>query len=184
MKLFARPGKENTAETLKIAVEGAKARGISKIVIASNSGQSVQELLKLDVAGMKIVCVSHVCGFKNPGEQEMSDEVRAELEKSGVKVVTMTHALSGGERAISNKFHGLGPMEVAAYTLRMFGQGTKVCVEIALMAADAGAIGYREPVMAIGGTGTGEDTAIVLRAGHTASWLDTKVDEILCKPQP
>jgi hypothetical protein len=64
----------------------------------------------------------------------------------------------------------------------MFGQGVKVCVEIATMALDAGMIPYGEDVIAVGGTGTGADTAVILRPSHAASIFDTWISEILCKP--
>lgn len=52
-------------------------------------------------------------------------------------------------------FHGVYPVEIIAAALRMFGQGTKVCVEVATMAADAGMIPSGEPVIVVGGTGPG-----------------------------
>ena len=69
-----------------------------------------------------------------------------------------------------------------AHTLRMFGQGVKVCVEIAVMAADAGMIPTTEPVIAVGGSGRGADTAVILQAANANRILSTKIDEIICKP--
>lgn len=46
-------------------------------------------------------------------------------------------------------------MEIIANTLRMFGQGVKVCVEVATMALDAGLIPYGEDVIAAGVSGVG-----------------------------
>ena len=63
----------------------------------------------------------------------------------------------------------------------MFGQGTKVCVEIALMAADAGAL-IGKPVLCIGGSGTGADTALILTPVHQKDFLNMKIHEIICKP--
>jgi hypothetical protein len=64
----------------------------------------------------------------------------------------------------------------------MFGQGTKVAIEIALMAADAGLIRTDEDVIAIGGTKDGADTALVIRPATSAHCLDLKIREIICKP--
>ena len=36
--------------------------------------------------------------------------------------------------------------------------------------------------MVVGGTGGGADTACVITPSYTASLLETKVNEILCKP--
>ena len=69
--------------------------------------------------------------------------------------VTAAHALSGAERAFSKQFQGVSRTEIVAHTLRMFGQGTKVCAEISLMSADCGAVEYGRQLIAIGGTGRG-----------------------------
>ncbi len=73
--------------------------------------------------------------------------------------------------------------EVLAATLRVFGQGTKVAVEVALMAADAGLISTREPCLSLGGTGEGADTALLLRPANAQTFFDLKVMEILVKPR-
>ncbi len=97
-----------------------------------------------------------------------------------MQVVTATHVLSGAERGLSNRFTGVYPVEIIAHTLRMFGQGTKVCVECAVMALDAGAI-QPGPVVCVGGTGAGADTAWILRPAHAQNILDTKLDRLICK---
>ncbi len=96
-------------------------------------------------------------------------------------IVTAGHALSGAERSFSRKYGGYGPTEIVADTLRMFGQGTKVCVEISTMALDAGKIPYQEKVLAIAGNGSGANTALVLTPASSNALLDTKIHEILCK---
>jgi uncharacterized protein len=63
----------------------------------------------------------------------------------------------------------------------MFGQGIKVCVEIAAMAADAGLIPAGD-VIAVGGTGRGADTAAVIAADSSNRFFNIKVREILAKP--
>jgi hypothetical protein len=72
--------------------------------------------------------------------------------------------------------------EVVANTLRIFGQGMKVACEITLMAADAGLIRTDEDAIAMGGTGKGLDTSLVLRPANSQDFFDMKVKEILCKP--
>lgn len=70
-----------------------------------------------------------------------------------------------------------------AHTLRMFGQGMKVCVEIAVMAADAGLIPAGQDVICVGGSGRGADAAVVIQAAHSNAVFDTKVRELLCWPK-
>jgi hypothetical protein len=170
---------------MKIAAVEAAKRGISAIVAASNTGQTVDILLEeAREAGYtgSLVCVSHVDGFVTNGENEMDGAVRERLEKAGVRVCTAAHALSGAERGISHVFQGAYPVEIIAHSLRMLGQGVKVCVEIAAMALDGGYISYGKPVIAIGGTGRGADTAAILSPGYAHRIFETKLHEILCKP--
>jgi uncharacterized protein len=176
---FEKSGKSNTKETVELAVKAAKEKGINYIVVASNEGETAQ-LLKN--CGLNIVVVTHANGFREPGTQEMIEKTRVELESYGFKVYTSTHVLSGAERSLSKKFGGISPVEIMAYTLRMFGQGVKVCVEISTMALDGGAIPYGEDIIAIGGTGRGADSAIILRPAHGANILETKIKEVICKP--
>jgi len=183
---FDSSGPEKTGETVKIAVSQAMERQISHIVTASNTGVTVsalaEEAQKQGYAG-KLVCVTHVYGFKENGKNEMSDEDREKLEKQGIRVHTAAHALTGAERGLSRKFQGVYPVEMIAHTLRMFGQGMKVCVEVAAMALDAGLVPQGKPVIALGGTVRGADTAIVLTPGYSSLILDTKIHEVLCKPR-
>jgi hypothetical protein len=183
---FDSPGPENTGETVKIAVQEAVERQIQCIVVASNTGATIKTLIeerRQQDYGGKLICVTHVYGFMEGGKNELSEEDRALLEKQGVRFCTAAHSLSGAERALSNKFQGVYPVEIIAHTLRMMGQGTKVCVEIAVMALDAGLVPYGKPVIALGGSGKGADTAVILTPGYSSSVLDTKIHEILCKPR-
>lgn len=172
-------GEAHTEKTVELAVARAKELGIHSIVVASCSGKTAELLSgKVD----NVVCVTHVNGFEQPGQNEMTPQMRNKLAEQKIKLLTTTHVLSGAERGISRKFGGVYPVEIIAHTLRMFGQGVKVCVEIAVMALDAGLIPYGEDIIAIGGTGQGADTAIVIRPAHAANIFDTNILEIICKP--
>lgn len=181
---FERPGRGNTVRALSCAMEQAIARHLP-LVVATNTGETACTLLELYAARGErpnIVAVSHVNGFVRPGEQELEAEFTTRLKEAGIPIVTATHVLSGVERGLSSKFGGVYPAEIMAYTLRTMGQGTKVAVEIAIMALDHGAIVYGQPVVSVGGTGRGADTALILTPAHAAQVLDTRIHEILCKP--
>ena len=182
--IFENVSPENTVVALKIAFE--KATELSTdVVVSTTSGASAAEAVKhaADVSFQgKVIVVTHVWGMKTIGENELLDEHRKTLEDAGAIIVTAAHALSGTERAMSGKFGGVYPIEVMAHTLRLFCQGVKVCVEIATMALDAGAIKEPRPVVALGGTGSGLDTACVITPGYSAKIFETRVHEILCKP--
>ena len=181
MTYFDKPGKENTAQTVELALAAAKDAGIQTIVVASGTGYTARYFKDAAQAGMHIVVVTHANGYRQPGDQELEPAVRQELEAVGMKVVTTTHVLSGAERGISTRFGGAYPVEIMAHTLRMFGQGTKVCVECAVMALDCGAIAPG-PVLCVAGTGGGADTAWILRPAHAQDILSTKLDRLVCKP--
>ena len=179
--LFEKKGPVNTETTIQLAVERAQALGIRHFVVASNSGETAQVLLNHGVE--QVVVVTHHNGYLQPGCQEMAPEMMGKLQGVGAKLLTTTHLLGGIDRAVENKFGGSYPGGIVAHTLRMLGQGTKVCVEIAVMALDAGLIPHGEDIMAIGGSGRGADTAAVLRPAHAKDFFDCKVREIVCKPR-
>ena len=119
----------------------------------------------------------------NAAKQALISGLRATHDSPGaIEGYYATAALSGAERGLSRKYSGIYPVEIVANTLRMLGQGTKVCVEIAMMALDNGAIAYGRQVIAVGGTGRGADTVCRLTPDYTADLLGTRIHEILCKP--
>jgi hypothetical protein len=176
------PGKENTIPALEAALRRAKRLKIGCFVVASCTGYTIKKLLAI-ARGLKIVSVTHHAGFAGPGKQEMNARTIRYLQRRGVSVLTATHFFGGFGRAIRFKFGGLEPEEMAANTLRIFGEGAKVAVEVAVMALDAGMIPYGREVIAIGGTGEGADTAIVCLPKHGKDFFSFEVREIICKPR-
>lgn len=165
---------------IELAALKAKEFNIKHVVIASNSGETAKRAIdKFD----NIVWVTHAFGYGKPNEFEYSQEMKDELVEKGVKVLTTSHILSGAERGLSSRLQGYGPVEIMAHTLRMFGQGTKVAVEVAVMALDAGLIPENEQIISIGGTGRGADTALLLTPAHASNILNTKIHQTIIKPQ-
>jgi len=179
---FKKPGKENTEETLKLAKARAIELDIKTIIVASTTGESGTKAAKF-FEGYKVIVVSHVCGSREPDVQEMSEEHMAAIKQIGGVIVTAGHAFAGIDRAIRRKFNTYEVSEIIAGTLRIFGQGTKVAAEIAMMAADAGLVRTDEEVISVGGTGAGLDTAVILSPVNTHSFFDMTIKEIICKPR-
>jgi len=174
-------GEINTEETLKAAKERADKLGIKNLVLASsrgNTGVKAVEIFK----GYNVVVVPLVTGHRGPGKQELIEENRKIIEEKGGIVVIAAHAFSGVNRAIQNKWSTMYPPGIMAQTLRLFGQGMKVVVEIAAMAADAGVIPVDEDVVVVAGSNRGADTAVVLRAANSHRIFDMVVREIIAKP--
>ncbi|ADZ10460.1 hypothetical protein Metbo_2246 [Methanobacterium lacus] len=185
IQYFERPGKENTDELIQLVKTRMEELGIKDIVVASASGSSAVKLVKaLDNPELNIVNVTHHSGFKGEDIIELEPEYRTELEKNGVKTFIGSHSLSGVGRGISNKFGGITPVEIIAATLRLFSQGVKVGVEISIMTADAGLIPTDTEIIAVGGTGKGLDSAIVLKPAHMGNFFDLKINEIIAMPRP
>ncbi|MFC1921417.1 pyruvate kinase alpha/beta domain-containing protein [Chloroflexota bacterium] len=172
---FEASGPDNTEETLRLAAERAKARGINKIVLASTRGDTARLAAeKYADSGIKMVVIPHQYGF---GEaQRFAPELISELEKKGHRVHFGTMLFH------TENFYGNKASTSLANMLRIFCQGMKVCVEIILMAADAGCVDIGEQVIAVTGSGRGSDTAVVAIASTSTKFSDFHITEIICKP--
>jgi hypothetical protein len=172
---FEEPGEANTEETLRLAAEEARRRGIGKIVLASTRGDTARLAAeRFAGTGVRLVVVPHQYGFTQ--YQRFPPELVQELERQGHRVHfgTMLFHTDG--------FYGSGTPEAMAMILRTICQGMKVCVETVLMAADAGLVERGEEVIAVSGTARGADTAVVALASTSTRLHELHITEILCKP--
>lgn len=181
MPYFETEGPANTQKLVDLVLATAKERKITHIIVATTSGATAR--LFKGHSEIDVVAVSHATGFKEKGVNPLSIETRKELVDAGIVVLTATHVLSGVEKGLSSKGGGIYPAELIAHTLRFFGQGTKVAVEIATAALDAGLIPADVPVIAIGGTRSGADTALLLIPANSSRILETRIQEVLAKPR-
>jgi hypothetical protein len=181
-RYFHKPGGKNTRGVLEAVSKRAKDLSIRKVLIASCSGRTAFEALKILDKDINIIAVTHVTGYAKPDFQELDEKDRRELESQGVKVLTCQHAFGGVGRGVRNKLDTYQVDEIMAHTLRVFGQGVKVAIEITLMAADAGLVRTDEDVISAGGTAQGIDSALVLKPANSARFFDLKVREVICKP--
>lgn len=172
---------EITEHTIEIALEAAREYNVHHIVFASKYGDSAERILNLEDNEIHFVCVRTAFGTYKNGENAMRDDIVERIKHSDIDLITGTHVLSGAERGLSKRFNGVYPVEIIANTLRMFGQGVKVCVEISSMALDSGVIPFGEAVIALAGTGRGLDTAILVTPSYTANILETKIHNIIIK---
>ena len=179
---FEKPGKENTETVLKLVKKYAETKGIKDIVVASTTGETGVKA-SIILKSLNVVVVTHHFGFRQPGVHELLEDNREKILENGAKIFTATHALSGVERAIRKEFETIMPLELVAHTLRLFGEGTKVCVEIVIMAVDAGLIPEGKDVIAMAGTGHGTDTALVIKSASSSRFFDLEVREVIAKPR-
>jgi len=181
---FEKSGPENTEQTLEAAKRRAKELGTKDVVVASTHGATALKAAEIfkDLK-VNLVAVSICESFRKEG-WAMTKAEKKKLSESGVKVLTSVHTLGDGvANAFTEKFGGRSIEEVVRETLYRFSQGMKVCVEIILMAADAGLIRMDKEVMAIAGTGEGADTCIIVKPAYPRKFLDFEIREIVTKPR-
>jgi len=180
---------------LGVVKEKAKEKGIKYVIVASTRGETgVKAVEHFKDTGITVIVVTHQIGPRGP---ELLPDNEAKIKAHGGKIVTCTHAFGGvnsslrrspkmeqGQRRPQPFWPAYVPStgDLIANILRLFSQGMKVCFEITVMAADAGAVPIGEKVIAIGGQGRWADTAIELKTANSSSFFDLDVGEILAKP--
>lgn len=181
---FESGGKHNTEATLRLVRETAEKRGIKKVVLASITGYSAEKALEiLEGSNISLIVVS-LRGI-GPG---FPSSLQRKLEQAGHTVIFA--------QDVKYEFP-----EIVQKTLWRFCEGMKVCVEVVLVATDAGLIHPGEEVIAVAGTGMlgyerggGVDTAIIMEAVRSQQFLQLesifgmkekrrRIREILCKPR-
>lgn len=179
---FDGKGRQYTEETITLAKRRAEELEIKNIVIASYTGYAgvlASEAFK----DYNLVVSAGMMGFTEPNVHRMISENKEKIEANGGKVFYHLHSFGGLGRAVKQRFGPIQVDEIIAHTLRTFSQGVKVAMEISCMACDAGMIEANVPCIAIGGSGGGADTAVVLMPVNTHRFFDIKVLEVLCKPR-
>ncbi|MGV9104058.1 MAG: pyruvate kinase alpha/beta domain-containing protein [Promethearchaeia archaeon] len=155
---------------------------IKRILVATTEGSTGARVAET-FFDKDVIVVTHMTGFSEPNENELKPANRKEMEKHEAEILTATHALAGIARSFRKELGTWTATELMAVAFRTFGQGTKVCAEIAMMAADAGLVRIDEDVICIGGTGRGADTSWVIQPANTSAFPNLKMRVCLCKPR-
>ena len=194
---YTKPGKLNTAETIRLSLQAARERGLDTVIVSSTRGETALEALEVfKGSGLRLIIVTHQTGYMASGVQLMPNETRQKLEQAGIQIVTCTDVLTGSvdvgiarqtpskEAPMEARLPNIVPpvSTIVANTLRLFSQGVKVCVEIAMMAADTGVVPVDKPVVVIAGSHEGADTALVITPASSNRIRELKIHEILAKP--
>jgi len=217
VEYFERPGLVNTEKVIKLCRKRAEELGIRFVVVASLTGGSavkVAEAFKdLDAT---IVSVRYLPGgawtvkeepygaydtipelrkikkewIKKGLERipiEYSKKNLEQLEKLSAKIVGGTPTLWSVDRSLMMKYGGTSHQEIINEALRLISPGFRVCIEVALMAADNGAIPTSEEAIVMAGTERGLDTAVVIKPSVSVKMFDLhdgmEIREIICKPR-
>jgi len=182
--LFEKPGEQNTGTCLEIVSSYIKKHGTTHVVIASTRGKTALAFSSLarDLPA-KLVIVTHSFGFKEPGKNEFEQAARNALKSMDIPIYTgtiLTHSL---EKSLMDDFRGIYPGYIIANSLRRFGEGTKVAIEIVMEACDGGLIPEDAEVISVAGTGYGSDTVLLVKAKPSKRFLQLEVLEILARPR-
>jgi len=212
MKVFERPGPINTDEVVAIAKEASSK--VDYVVVASITGSSAMKIAER-VRDRKVICVTCPQGMwwqvdamngdlfaEIPELREkrdewiekglkkvpmsMTEENRAKLKAFNVEVVRGTIPLFGPSFSMRLHLHKITSLDIMAKTLELVSTGTLVCMEIVLMAVDAGLIPEEKLVLACAGTEIGLDTAWIVRSCASANVFHPskgfRFVELLAKP--
>jgi len=183
-RYFEKLGKMNTTKTIEIAVTRAKEIGCRKIAVASISGWLGLKMLVATMdSGIEVIVMGRQYGLaKAKHNKIISEETKEKILAGGGRLLFSTIAVGGIAR-----MPGCDGAAVARDTLMMFSPGMKVCVETAIMCADAGLVNAGEELICVAGTKAGADTAVViLPSTSTFAWdgeHGLRIKEVLCKPR-
>ena len=173
--------KMDTKEVLKTARKYALEKQIKEIVIATTTGETGMLASKIFDGKFDIIAVTHSTGFKETGNQELLEENKKKMLEKNIKIFTGPMIFHSWNDYYRKKYGAILPTTIIADTLRIFGQGTKVAVEIIIMAMDAGLISNQQ-VMGIGGTGRGADTILIAEPSNSKKLFDMKIKDVVAKP--
>lgn len=172
----------STETVLERAKEYAADHDIETVVVASTTGETgAMAASTFDTSKQNLVVVGHSTGYREPNEQEFEPAHRETIEAAGGSVFFGPMVFSNVGTAIQEK-DGFSAHELVADVLRLFGQGTKVALEIVLMACDAGLAPAGEPVLAIAGTGSGADTVLTIHSATSRELFDARIRSVVGKP--
>jgi hypothetical protein len=182
-------GEANTDDLLEVVKTRCTQLGPEKVVIASETGRSALKALEIfRGADIKMVVVTHYpattwgpkgdisIGLKR---DEYTDNLKR-LMNNGVNVVQGTRPFAPPSRSLNwdSTLEG-----IIDKTLELFGAGTKIAVEVAVMATDAGEIGEGEEIVSCAGTFKGLDTALLVKTAFSMNFFkEFEVKEVIAKP--
>jgi hypothetical protein len=169
---FDRPGPENTDELMNLVRQRLARGDVKHVAVATTSGRTALRAAQLiDNASVQIAAIAFQSEYW--GDHGKPDEqIAAEAEARGVRFIP--------DKPKVSYWHEAGGE--SADTLRKFGQGIKVALEVVMMAVEAGMIPAGAKAIGIGGSSKGADAAVVATAAGPEKIGEFFVHEILAKP--
>ncbi len=177
---FPEYGESNTADLIDVVRERLAGGGIVALVVASTTGKTGLSLARKvrPESAVRIVFVSDPPWAKYyPGITQENRQALEELQVEMVDTVPYaSHSHSVGP--CKNLYGGGDPRVMIFDPFRLIGgQGLKVAMEVGMMATDGGRVKPGAHILCVGGTGTGADCAIVMKAGFSVDLLSRDPDK-------
>ena len=162
-------GEENTQAVIECVARRFAEGDISTVAVATSTGKTATLFADALAArsGLRLVAVGNPPGTTY---ERITAEYRQKLLARGAVIVDDAPygCTSLGGDAHKNMYGALDLQVVAADLWRMMGgQGLKVAMEVGLMATNVGVLAAGEKIIAVGGTATGADTAIVMKTAYS-----------------
>lgn len=194
---FAEPGPHNTDATLELAKGRAEELGITRVVVATDTGRTAKMAIERFGEGYQVVAVTNPAELRLPVAR-LHDYLprfkayRDDLAAKGVTEVRvgMTDEAMDELRDEGAHVSRIDWKKLYKYTkkgldaLDRIGVAVRVAVACTGWGYVVGAIAEDVEVVALAGTGFGgggADTAIVVRTA--AEWRDWRVLETICRPR-
>lgn len=184
---------------------------VKNILVATNSGRSVEKVQEIFGSGFNFFAVGNHPSSREKGfalHSGISDATKERLEKKGIKVIRQDASVF---QASANKSINIQSFQDAngSYVSRFgrtfedeeavpnnicrvmghilaefFGDGPKVCLEITLMAADSGKLPLSEDCLAISTPYGYSNAAVIVHPVKTSSLFNTycRVKDLLLVP--
>lgn len=187
---FAEPGEGNTELVVEAVSKRVELGGVRQVVVASTSGETAAKFARSLKSKAEVICVSEAPYRRERGEEWpcLDKKFRQELEKLGAVIIDRSPEIFHHSVLEQARFSDAFPERLVRETLYLFGQGMKVAVEVALIAVSCGYVAPFKDVIGVGGSGSGADTAILLRATYPACIFDRdpakrlEIKEIIAMP--
>ncbi|MEM3442327.1 MAG: pyruvate kinase alpha/beta domain-containing protein [Candidatus Bathyarchaeia archaeon] len=197
VRYFDEPGPQNTLALIEAVKDAVKRLRIEYIVVASESGATALKVAEaLKEFKVKVVCVTAYAGLRLAWPESgkwpsITGKVREKLEGLGVKIVEETQYIFKGVTFDAQFLGRAAPSwAIHEFLSRTMGYGFKTALEVALIAAEAGAVPIDKEVVAIAGTGWlggGADCALIVKPSPIPKCTDVErgleVREIVAIPR-
>ena len=190
---FNHPGPDNTPRVIKAVQTRAKEGGITKVLVASESGRLALEVKKR-LPKQAVVCVTF--NRETRSTYKKAALLKKDLTANGIVAVDNIKEPLTRELKMRNWWERKN-VDLPGESADLFwmtlicvgGHGLRTAVEIVFMAVEAGVVKVGDKVIAVAGTARGADSALVMDATRFEDAVGKrpqcrmKIEEILAMPK-